>query len=127
MGGDKKTKAKPDMFVKNVQKRNGNIVPFEFDRIVHAISKAMLAGGEGSLKEAEIVATKVYADVVRIAKKYKNFVPTVEGIQDSVEKELILCEYVQTAKSYILYRKERADLRDQGVEVHVLPNLFEMD
>lgn len=118
MGGEKtKKKNKEDQFVKKVQKRNGSIVPFEFERIVNVINKAMIATREGSLKEAEIVATKVYADLVRIAKKHKNFVPTVEGIQDSVEKELILCEYVQTAKAYILYRQERANLREKGIEV----------
>jgi anaerobic ribonucleoside-triphosphate reductase len=112
----KKT-SKVDIFVKNVQKRNGSITSFDLDRIVSAINKAMIASGEGSLKEAELVANKVYAELVRIAKKFKNFVPTVEGIQDTVEKELILSEYVKTAKSYILYRQERAMLRDRGVEV----------
>jgi ribonucleoside-triphosphate reductase (thioredoxin) len=63
------------------------------------------------------VATKVFADLVRISKKFTNFVPTVEGIQDSVEKELILSEYVKTAKEYILYRQERAKLREQGITV----------
>lgn len=105
------------VLVKNIQKRNGQIVPFDIERVVTAIHKAMVASGEGSLKEAEIVANKVYADVVRIARKYKNFVPTVEGIQDSVEKELILSEYVHTSKSYILYREKRAKLRDQVFEV----------
>jgi hypothetical protein len=42
-----------------------------------------------------MVATKVYADALRITKKYKTFVPTVEGIQDTIEKELILSEYVK--------------------------------
>jgi hypothetical protein len=59
----------------------------------------------------------VFADLVRIVKKHKNFVPTVEGIQDSVEKELILSEYVKTAKSYILYRDRRSKLREQGLRV----------
>ena len=36
----------------------------------------MIASAEGSQKEAEMVANKVYADLVRIAKKYKNFLPT---------------------------------------------------
>jgi ribonucleoside-triphosphate reductase (thioredoxin) len=110
-------KEEPAVSVSGVQKRNGTIVPFELPRIVTAIHKAMSATGEGSLKEAEMVANKVYADVFRIAKKYKNFIPTVEGIQDSVEKELILSEYVRTAKSYILYRDKRSKLRDKGVEV----------
>lgn len=103
--------------VKNIQKRDGSIVPFDLMKIVGAIHKAMLVTGEGSLEEAELVATKVFADLVRISKKYPNFVPTVEGIQDSVEKELILSEYVKTAKEYILYRQERAKLRNQGVTV----------
>jgi ribonucleoside-triphosphate reductase len=103
--------------VKNIQKRDGTIVPFDLMKIVGAIHKAMLVTGEGSLEEAELVATKVFADLVRISKKYPNFVPTVEGIQDSVEKELILSEYVKTAKEYILYRQERSRLREQGVSV----------
>ncbi len=103
--------------VSSIQKRDGTIVPFVLSKITTAIGKAMIASGEGSLHEAEIVANKVYADAVRIQKKYKNFIPTVEGIQDTVEKELILSEYVKTAKSYILYRKQRAQLRADGVRV----------
>jgi len=103
--------------VKSIQKRDGTIVPFDLMKIVGAIHKAMLVVNEGSLEEAELVATKVFADLVRICKKYPNFIPTVEGIQDSVEKELILSEYVKTSKEYILYRQERAKLREQGISV----------
>jgi ribonucleoside-diphosphate reductase alpha chain len=111
-----KSRAMED-FIKKVQKRDGSIVPFDFERIVTAISKAMLATNEGSEEEARMVAHKVLADLVRISKKFANFVPTVEGIQDSVEKELILSEYVNTAKSYILYRQKRAELRVKGIHV----------
>ena len=98
-------------FVPQIQKRDGTIVPFDFHKIVRALSMAMDQVGEGSPEEAEMVAHKVVADVVRIAKKYKNFLPTVEGIQDEVERQLILSEYVKTAKHYILYREERARVR----------------
>ncbi|MEI6528721.1 MAG: ATP cone domain-containing protein [bacterium] len=108
---------KGEKLVKSIQKRDGTIVPFDLGKIVSAIHKAMLVTGEGSLEEAELVATKVFADLVRISKKFPNFVPTVEGVQDSVEKELILSEYVKTSKEYILYRQERAQLRDKGVVV----------
>ena len=101
--------------VKSIQKRDGTIVPFDLMKIVGAIHKGMLVSGEGSLEEAELVATKVFADLVRISKKYPNFVPTVEGIQDSVEKELILSEYVKTAKEYILYRAKRNELRKEFI------------
>src|SRR3989344_4797820 len=103
--------------VKKIQKRDGSVVAFDFAKIVRAIHKAMIQTGEGSEKEAELVANKVYAELVRIAKKFKTFVPTVEGIQDTVEKELILSEYVKTAKSYILYRDKRSKLREKGVQV----------
>jgi len=84
-----------------IQKRDGTVVPFNREKIVSAAHKAMIASGEGSLKEAGMVADRVYADVFRIGKKYKNFVPTVEGVQDTVEKELILGEYVKTAKALL--------------------------
>lgn len=103
--------------VRNIQKRDGSVVPFNIGKIVTAINKAMIASNEGSPEEAEIVANKVYADLVRITKKYKTFVPTVEGVQDTVEKELILSEYVKAAKAYIIYRENRARLRALGVSV----------
>lgn len=104
-------------FVKNIQKRDGSLVPFDLNKIVNAVHKAMIATGEGSLEEAEMVANKVLSDLVRISKKFKNFVPTVEGVQDDIEKELILSEYVLTSKAYILYREKRAKLRSLGVAV----------
>lgn len=103
--------------VQKIQKRDGSIAPFDIEKITQAIYKAMLAAHEGSLKEAEVVANKVYADALRITKKYKNFTPNVEGIQDTVEKELILSEYVKTAKTYIIYREKRANLRAKGLRV----------
>jgi ribonucleoside-diphosphate reductase alpha chain len=103
--------------VKSIQKRDGSIVPFDIEKITNAVHKAMLATGEGSHKEAALVANKVYADILRITKKYKNFVPTVEGVQDTVEKELLVSEYIKTAKAYILYREERAKLRAKGLRV----------
>lgn len=104
-------------FVKKVQKRDGTFVSFDITRITDAVHKAMIATGEGSEREAELVGNKVYADLIRIARRYRNFIPTVEGIQDNVEKELILNDYVHTAKAYILYREERARLRKQGIVV----------
>lgn len=106
-----------EVLVKNIQKRDGSIVPFALDKITNAVSKAMIASGEGSAQEANLIANKVFAEVLAIAKKYRNFIPTVEGIQDTVEKELILSEYVKTAKAYILFREERSKIRAQGLHV----------
>ncbi|MEI7777027.1 MAG: ATP cone domain-containing protein [bacterium] len=112
-----KAVARKEVVIKSIQKRDGSVTPFDFDKIVSAVNKAMIASAEGSPKEAEMVANKVLSDVVRITRKYKNFVPTVEGIQDSVEKELILSEYVKTAKNYILYREKRSKIRAKGLQV----------
>ena len=109
----KNTKA----FIKDVRKRDGSMTPFDLNRIANAIYKAMISAEEGSDVEASMVANKVFADLVRIGKKHKDFIPTVEGIQDTVEKELIVGDYVNSAKKYILYREKRARLRQQGVKV----------
>jgi ribonucleoside-diphosphate reductase alpha chain len=108
-------------FLPNIQKRDGRIVPFEFDKIAAAIGKAMLASNEGSEDEAIVVAHKVAGEMMRIAKTYKNFLPTVEGCQDEVERQLMLADYVTTAKSYIIYRAKRAEERKEhgAVPEHV--------
>ena len=108
-------------YLPNVQKRDGRIVPFEFDKVTNAIHKAMLATNEGSEDEAVVVAHKVAGEMMRIAKTYKNFLPTVEGCQDEVERQLILADYAGAAKAYILYRAERAKVRKEhgAVPEHV--------
>ena len=103
--------------IKSVKKRDGQIVDFDLSKIITAINKSMTITGEGSIEEAELVANKVLAELVKIAKKFKDFIPDVEGIQDIVERELILSEYVKSSKEYIIYRQERSKLRIVGVQV----------
>ncbi len=104
---------KKNALIKRVLKRDGSIVDFDIEKIIDAAYRAMKAAEEGSREEAELLANKVVADLVRIRKRYKNFVPSVEGISDAVEKELMLSDYVDSAKTYILYRDERARSRAQ--------------
>ncbi len=103
--------------IAKIEKRDGRLVSFDFDKIAEAICKSMAAAGEGGQDDATLVAHQVAGELGRFAKKYKNFLPTVEGMQDSVEKYLILNDYVKTAKAYILYRDKRAQLRAQTVEM----------
>ena len=103
--------------IPQIEKRDGRLVPFDFDKIAEAIWKAMVASEEGTKDDAVLVAHQVAGELARFAKKYKSFLPTVEGIQDSVEKYLILNDFVKTAKAYILYRDKRAQLRAVKVEV----------
>jgi ribonucleoside-triphosphate reductase len=104
-------------YLPQIQKRSGAIVPFDFPKVVSAIGKAMIASNEGSDDEATVVAHKVAGEMMRVAKTYKNFLPTVEGCQDEVERQLILSGYAATAKSYILYRAERSKIRKEQGEV----------
>ncbi len=104
-------------YLPHIQKRDGRIVPFELSKIVGAIEKAMKASNEGSPDEAVVIAHKVAGEMMRIAKTYKNFLPTVEGCQDEVERQLMLSDYIATSKAYILYRAERSKIRQEHGEV----------
>jgi ribonucleoside-triphosphate reductase len=104
-------------FIAQIEKRDGRIAPFSFEKIVSAIYKSMIASGEGTEQDATLVAHQVAGELARFAKKYKNFLPTVEGIQDSVEKQLMLNDFTDTAKAFILYRDKRNQMRSEQVEV----------
>ncbi len=105
------------LVIPTIIKRDGRIVPFDLEKITNAIVKGMNTMAEGSREDAELVAKNVLAELIRIKKKFKNFMPTVEGTQDLVEQELMRSDYVKTAKHYVLYREDRAKLRAQGVEI----------
>ncbi|MBP9855889.1 MAG: ribonucleoside-triphosphate reductase [Candidatus Pacebacteria bacterium] len=104
--------------LKSVRKRDGTVVPFNEQKIVQAISKAMKASNEGNEAAAKKVAKAVSARGVAILKKApKGYVSTVEEIQDLVEKELIFAKFATTAKSYILYRQRRGEARQSRGDV----------
>ncbi len=98
------------MIIDKVIKRDGRIVDFDYERIVGAIFKAAKAVGGEDRK----TANKLALQVVRVInEKYADIgVITVEEIQDEVEKMLIEAGHAKTAKAYILYRKQRSDIRD---------------
>ncbi|MEK7507562.1 MAG: ATP cone domain-containing protein [Patescibacteria group bacterium] len=101
---------------KEVRKRDGRLVAFDEPKITSAISRAMQATDEGNAKDdAEKVSQAV---VEALAKKFKKeHVPTIEEIQDIVETQLILSDFPKTAKAYILYRKDRAEIREMKKSV----------
>ncbi|MBU6427220.1 ribonucleoside-triphosphate reductase [Patescibacteria group bacterium] len=103
--------------IPTIIKRDGRIVPFDVEKIANAVRKSFGTTGEGSDDDAKMVASQVFAELTRIKRKFKNFIPTVEGIQDIVETELMRADFVKTAKHYVLYREERAKLRAKGLEV----------
>jgi len=96
--------------IEKVQKRDGTIVPFDQNRIIEAIFKALTASGEGNGKRAKRLSNKVVQILNRRFKKGE--IPHVEQIQDIVEEVLILEGLVKTAKAYILYREQRRRIRE---------------
>ena len=104
-------------YLPKAQKRDGRVVAFEFDKVVSATSKALQETNEGAIEEATVVAHKVASELMQVAKKFKDFVPNVEAVQDEVERQLMLLDYTSSAKAFILYRDEHAKKRQQELMV----------
>ncbi len=101
---------------KKIRKRNGSIVDFDINKIANAIEKAFDATQEVSkdIEENKKIAEKLSNKVITIVEKKfdKKQIPSVEDIQDFVERVLMQNNYLETAKSYILYREQHARLRE---------------
>ncbi len=95
--------------IQKVRKRDGRIVPFEPQKIANAIYKALVSVDQGSREDAERLAAKV---VSKTETEFKRTIPSVEDIQDEVETVLIEEEFNKAAKAYILYRKNRSEIRE---------------
>jgi len=94
--------------IKSVEKRDGRVVPFDQEKITEAIFKAARSvGGEDREMAAEL------ASIVELflERNYEDQAPTIENIQDMVEKVLVETGHAKTAKAYILYRERRAQIR----------------
>jgi anaerobic ribonucleoside-triphosphate reductase len=93
-----------------VRKRDGRLESFDQERITNAIWKAARAVGG---KDRELAKTLSDHVVAELKKRFgEDGVPTVEEIQDVVEKTLIEDGHARTAKAYIVYRKQHQDLRE---------------
>ncbi|TSC51986.1 MAG: ribonucleoside-triphosphate reductase [Parcubacteria group bacterium LiPW_72] len=96
--------------VREIKKRDGRIVPFEPEKVATAIFKAAQAVGGRNRTLARQLAAKV---VLLLNEKFDGHtIPSVEQIQDLVEKVLMEEGHAKTAKAYILYRDQHARLRD---------------
>ena len=96
--------------MKYVRKRDGKLEPFDQERITKAIWKAAKAVGGKNREQAKLISDEVLAELR--SRFGEDGCPTVEEIQDLVEKRLIENGRAQTAKAYILYRKQHQDMRE---------------
>ncbi len=103
----------------HVVKRTGAVVPFNKLRITNAIYRAAVAVGGRDRSIAEGLADQVVALLEETLPP--DHIPTVEEIQDVVEKVLIENGHARTAKAYILYRNERMRERQERARRSTLP------
>lgn len=105
------------MPIHKIQKRNGTIVDFDISKIEKAIEKAYKSIEGAQEINPHKLAKAVY---VELEENYLDAVPSVEDIQDRVEKILIDFDLPEIAKAYILYRHQRQTSRDdKNVAVEV--------
>lgn len=94
--------------VNRVIKRDGRVVDFDQERIINAIYKAGKAVGVDDRRLASNLSSKVVRILVQ---ECHPGMPSVEEIQDIVERVLIEEGYAAIAKAYILYRRQHEELR----------------
>ncbi len=100
--------------IKKIIKRDKREASFNIEKIANAIFKAAKSVGGNDMDEAHELAYKVCE---YIEQTLKTDSPTVEQVQDSVEKVLIEHGHAKTAKNYILYRAERNRIREMDSKI----------
>lgn len=99
--------------IDTIIKRDGREVPFDIDKIATAIYKAAKANGGHDYARAEELANQVLSILEQSGEQS----PTIEKIQDTVEKVLIDNGHARTAKEFILYRSERTRRREMNMRL----------
>ncbi|MEW6540518.1 MAG: ribonucleoside triphosphate reductase [Bacillota bacterium] len=94
-----------------ITKRDGRTVAFESMRITNAIAQAFKSTGEAGWADGD-AAPAVTQRVVEALENRGVSTPTVEEVQDLVERSLMELGYHQTAKAYILYREQHRQMRE---------------
>ena len=95
--------------IATIVKRNGNLVAYDRERITTAIFKATTSTGTPDRTLAESLAARV--ESVLMTAYHGDMLPSVEDVQDIVEKVLTENGEAKLARNYIAYRRQRAMLR----------------
>ncbi len=102
--------------ITSIKKRDGRTMPFDIEKIEQAIIKAFSASGSAKgIETAKALAQQVVEEVE--ASESISGIPTVEEVQDVVERVLIEKGFVRSAKAYILYRAERSRVREMNTRL----------
>ena len=104
-----------------IRKRNGNIETFDREKIKAAIFKAAQAVNGSDAGTADALTDEV-KDRLEVA--FTASIPSVEDIQDTVEKVLIENGHARTAKAFILYREKRRGTREINALIGATIDMF---
>lgn len=97
--------------ITHIIKRSGRKVPFNESKVARAIEKALHATGAYKASIPDKITKRVIEELEAERAKDENYIPSVEAVQDFIEKELMEGGFHETAKAYILYREQHAQIR----------------
>jgi ribonucleoside-triphosphate reductase len=106
---DTDTMTEEKLEVTHVVKRDGSLADFNLDKISAAIAKAGKATGEF---DANVARRLTHIEVTQHLAALHTTTPSIEQIQDAVERTLFETGYFKTLRAYIVYREQRAKVRD---------------
>lgn len=95
--------------ITKVRKRDGRLVDYDIGKVENAIAKAMISLGDGEIKDCKKMAK---ITELNLMEQFEDKIPSVEDIQDIVEKVLMTNGYENVAKAYILYRRDHEKVRN---------------
>ena len=103
------------MFEK-IKKRDGRVVEFDSSKITSAVAKAGKATGEFDEREARKLTLKILTLAHEL---HLGPLPDVESIQDIVERVLLDSPFYRSAKAYIIYREQHAQIRAISTKANI--------
>lgn len=103
------------MEIEKIKKRSGEIESYNIDKIVRAVYKGLESVWNRNLNDAKKVAEKVNEYLEKECEEKNECIPTVEHIQDVVERTLMELGFYDAAKSYILYRESKIKERKRDI------------
>ena len=104
-------------FISTIRRRNGELVDFDRTRIEEAILAAATAVNESDKTFIPVVTDFILKDLDHVYSEiFTNRIPSIEDVQDIVERNLMKFNKFEVAKQYIIYR---ATKQEERVEAHV--------
>ncbi len=105
------------MAISTIRRRNGELVDFDRTRIEEAILAAATAVNESDKTFIPVVTDFILKDLDHVYSEiFTNRIPSIEDVQDIVERNLMKFNKFEVAKQYIIYR---ATKQEERVEAHV--------